>query len=59
MYPPGRVLFLRPIKMLDKEAQEEGSSDDPPLRQVWDAVWSSSEELIAEGILMSKKVSSF
>lgn len=57
MFPPGRVLFLRPIKMLDKEKIGEGKKDNPPLRQAWDAIWLSSEELVAEGILMSKKVS--
>lgn len=49
MYPPGRVIFLRPLKVLKKRG---------PARRMekrWDAVWVTPEQLMAEGILISKK----
>lgn len=39
MYPPGRVIFVRPIKTRKKKH--------------WDAVWISPEDIIDEGILLS------
>ncbi|KAL4421634.1 hypothetical protein ABPG75_010925 [Micractinium tetrahymenae] len=39
MYPPGRLIFLRPIKT--RVAKE------------WDAVWIRPEDIIAEGLLVS------
>ncbi|KAK9821582.1 hypothetical protein WJX81_008445 [Elliptochloris bilobata] len=50
MYPPGRVVFLRPLKMPKKRG---------PVRRIekrWDAVWVTPEQLMAEGILISKKM---
>ena len=40
MFPPGKVIFLRPIKI--KFSRE------------WDAVWIAPEDLIGEGILVSR-----
>lgn len=53
MFPPGRVLFVRPVKMLVK-AERQGQ--EKRLKQAWDAVWISSQVLVAEGILVSRKV---
>lgn len=39
-YPPGKVIFLRPLKSQNAEKQ-------------WDAVYVAPEDLIAEGILVS------
>uniref|UniRef100_A0A1D1ZLV4 sn-1-specific diacylglycerol lipase n=2 Tax=Auxenochlorella protothecoides TaxID=3075 RepID=A0A1D1ZLV4_AUXPR len=39
MYPPGRLIFVRPIKTRRKKA--------------WDCVWISPEDIIDEGILLS------
>lgn len=39
MYPPGRIVFVRPIKSRREKH--------------WDAVWISPEDLIDEGILLS------
>lgn len=39
MYPPGRIIFLRPIKT--RVVKE------------WDAVWIQPEDIIAEGLLVS------
>ena len=55
MYPPGRVMFLRPIK-LQEEANEEEEGGGKRLKQAWDAVWITPQELMMEGILVSKKV---
>ena len=55
MYPPGRVMFLRPIKLQEEMDEEEGGGGKR-LRQAWDAVWITPQELMMEGILVSKKV---
>ena len=52
MYPPGKVIFMRPLKVL-KRGREGGDS----YRKKWDAVWVSPREVIGEGILVSKRVS--
>ncbi|PRW60300.1 alpha beta-hydrolase isoform B [Chlorella sorokiniana] len=39
MYPPGRVIFLRPIKTRQSKS--------------WQAVWINPEDIIAEGLLIS------
>ena len=54
MYPPGRVIFMRPFKVL-KRGREGGDTDS--YRKKWDAVWVSPREVIGEGILVSKRVS--
>ena len=54
MYPPGKVIFMRPFKVL-KRGREGGDSDS--YRKKWDAVWVSPREVIGEGILVSKRVS--
>ena len=41
MYPPGRLVFLRPFK------------GRAPRTAVWDAVWIEAPALIGEGILVS------
>lgn len=43
MFPPGRVLFLRPMKV------RRGLS----LMRTWDAVYVAPEDLISEGILVA------
>ena len=53
MYPPGRVIFLRPIKVLDRS---ERQGEDRGVKTVWDAVWTTPQEIIGEGILVSPKV---
>lgn len=53
MYPPGRTLFVRPLKSLER-AERHG--EEARLKQSWDVVWISSQDLIREGILVSKKV---
>ena len=50
MYPPGRVIFVWPLKTLvgrrgPRRCTEKG----------WDTVWVTPQELIAEGILISGK----
>lgn len=49
MYPPGRVIFMRPLKVPKRRG---------PTRKIekrWDAVWVTPEQLMSEGILISKK----
>ena len=53
MFPAGKLIFLRPIKM---KAEKHPTGKEPKIKQAWDAIWSTPEELIAEGILVSKKV---
>ena len=54
MYPPGRIIFLRPIKVRKKrKSGEEGHK----IEKRWDAVWVSPREVVGEGILVSKRVS--
>ena len=56
MYPPGRIIFLRPIKVRKK--RKSGEEGKGKLVKKWDAVWVSPREVIGEGILVSKRVSS-
>ncbi len=54
MYPPGRIIFLRPIKVRKRrKSGEEGHK----IEKRWDAVWVSPREVVGEGILVSKRVS--
>ena len=53
MFPAGKLLFLRPIK---RKVVSTKKGEDDKLEQAWDAVWQTPEEVIAEGILVSKKV---
>ncbi len=53
MYPPGRVIFIRPLKQLVGQRHRAGPRR---LEKGWDAVWVTPKELIAEGILISGKV---
>lgn len=53
MYPPGRIIFIRPLKQLVGRRQRAGPRR---LEKGWDAVWVTPKELIAEGILISGKV---
>ena len=46
LYPPGRQVFLRRFK--------QSSQPQDPDDVYWDAVWIRPEEIIAEGILVSK-----
>ena len=55
MYPPGRVIFIRPLKQLVGRRHRAGPRR---LEKGWDAVWVTPKELIAEGILISGKVRS-
>ena len=48
MFPPGRIIFVRPLKQYDGEGKKVG--------QEWDTVWITPEEVIGEGILISPKV---
>lgn len=53
MYPPGRIIFLRPIKVRKKrKSGEEGHK----IEKRWDAVWVSPREVVGEGILVSKRM---
>lgn len=52
MFPPGRVIFVRPIKQVDEHGRKKG-------RRQWDTVWVQPTELIAEGILVSPRVRSY
>ncbi|KAK9811146.1 hypothetical protein WJX73_006499 [Symbiochloris irregularis] len=49
MFPPGRVIFVRPIKQVDEHGRKKG-------RRLWDTVWVQPTELIAEGILVSPRM---
>ena len=51
MYPPGRIIFVRPLKTL---VGRRGHGRR--LEKGWDTVWVTPQELIAEGILISGKV---
>ena len=53
MFPPGRVIFIRPLKQLVGRRHRAGPRR---LEKGWDAVWVTPKELIAEGILISGKV---
>ena len=53
MYPPGRVIFIRPLKHLVGRRHKPSTRH---LEKGWDAVWVTPKELIAEGILISGKV---
>lgn len=44
-------MFLRPIKMPDNNEKSEKG-----IKQRWDCIWVTPQELIQEGILVSKKV---
>lgn len=57
MFPPGRVIFVRPLKTL--VGRRGGERGPKRLVKGWDSVWISPEELIAEGILISGKVYRF
>lgn len=46
LYPPGRQIFLRRFKRV--------SQPQKPEDVYWDAVWIKPEEIIGEGILVSK-----
>lgn len=44
MYPPGKIIFLRPIKSQSRLGQ---------VKRKWDAVFIAAEDLMGEGILVS------
>ena len=48
MFPPGRIIFVRPLKQYDEEGKKVATD--------WDSVWITPEEIIGEGILVSPKV---
>ena len=56
MFPPGRVMFMRPLKTLKKRRRNAHVVEER-LEKSWDAIWVTPQELIAEGILVSKQVS--
>ena len=47
MFPPGRIVFIRPIKQVDEKGHQN--------EKHWDTVWVQPTEIIAEGILISPK----
>ena len=47
MFPPGNIIFVRPLKQYDGEGKK--------LDMAWDTVWVTPEEMIGEGILISPK----
>ena len=49
MFPPGRVVFVRPIKQVNPRGRKRE-------RKQWDTVWVQPTEIIAEGILISPRV---
>lgn len=51
MFPPGRVIFVRPLKVLKEGRRGAGRK----LEKRWDCVWVTPEQLMSEGILISKK----
>lgn len=55
MYPPGRIIFLRPIKIAKRKKGEDGEAIRKIIKR-WDAVWVSPREVVGEGILVSKRV---
>lgn len=57
MYPPGRIIFLRPIKVAKRKHGEDGKETSRKIVKRWDAVWVSPREVVGEGILVSKRVS--
>ena len=56
MYPPGRIIFLRPIKVVKRKRDEQSGEISKKLVKRWDAVWVSPREVVGEGILVSKRV---
>lgn len=52
MFPPGRIMFLRPIKVFDRQR----GRNERQIKSQWDCIWVTPQELIQEGILISKKV---
>lgn len=46
LYPPGKQIFLRRFK---KQSQPKHAED-----VCWDAVWIQPEEIIGEGVIISK-----
>ena len=48
MFPPGRIIFVRPLKQYDDAGKKVDTA--------WDSVWITPEEIIGEGILISPKV---
>ncbi len=50
MFPPGRIVFIRPLKQLDEQGRKKGPKQ-------WDTVWVQPTEIISEGILVSPRVS--
>ena len=56
MYPPGRIMFMRPLKTI-KIRRRSDEKVEKRLEKSWDAIWVTPQELIAEGILVSKQVS--
>lgn len=53
MFPPGRVIFVRPLKTLVGRRHHGAPKR---FEKGWDAVWITPQELIAEGILISGRV---
>jgi hypothetical protein len=59
MYPPGPIMFVRPLKKVGRGAKRVGWRRHPQpeeLQRTWDCVWVTPQELISEGILVSNKV---
>lgn len=57
MLPPGRIVFLRSIKVAKRKHGEDGKQTSRKVVERWDAVWLSPREVVGEGILVSKRVS--
>jgi len=53
MFPPGKLMFLRPFKGTGGMKKKGGNKDGGKSTTTWDAVWISGEQLMGEGILLS------
>lgn len=57
MYPPGPIMFVRPLKHLVRADNGRKSRSGFRIKRTFDAVWITPQELISEGILVSSMVS--
>lgn len=49
LYPPGRVIHLRPFAAA-------GAAGRRPANDVWDAVWTTGEDIVGEGLLLTMQM---
>lgn len=57
MYPPGPIMFVRPLKHLVRADNGRKSRSGFRIKRTFDAVWITPQELVSEGILVSSMVS--